>query len=363
MRARQTQIWMLYRRSNQVTRQPQTCLKTSVYISISRNVSTIRYTSPDVLADENIDHFRQKYFRAEKPVVIRSAELCLKLPAYSKWFLETVSNHGKKGVQAQLNFDYISKHGDVLVPLELTSSATKGEENNTNGNKTYINNTQFERFQAPLSMFLDWTAASAERPKEESQVNTDINRNDTNTQIYLAQCHLENLPPQLQSDFHPTPALVSQTGKNDVYATNLWIGTPPTYTPLHKDPNPNLFVQLAGVKHVRLLSPSTGLQVFACVQQEMMDSTTKGDDFLGHAATFRGNEMMQGSERVLLERAVWGDASSSSVPSTGVVRAQNHIGYDVILERGDSLFIPKGWWHSIKGVGEGITASVNWWFR
>jgi hypothetical protein len=34
------------------------------------------------------------------------------------------------------------------------------------------------------------------------------------------------------------------------------IGHPPTYTPLHRDPNPNIFVQLAGEKVVRLLAPT-----------------------------------------------------------------------------------------------------------
>jgi Cupin-like domain len=348
----QTQIWKLSkRRGYQAIRLPQTYLKNLTCINVRRNVSTIRYTSPDILADENIGHFRQGYFQAEKPAVLRSADLCLKLPAYSRWFLETASNHSqgeKKGVQVQLNYDYISKYGDVLVPLELTSSPSKSEEIK-NDVDACINNTQFERFQAPLSMFLNWTAAADRQKGAPTNANMNTNNNNNNTQIYLAQCHLEDLPPQLQSDFHPTPSLVSQTGKNDVYATNLWIGAPPTYSPLHKDPNPNLFVQLAGLKHVRLLSPSAGLQVFARVQQEMMNTTTND----GFSATFRGNEMMQGSERLLLERAVWGHSSSSS--STD---AQNQARYDVILERGDSLFIPKGWWHSIKGVGEGITASV-----
>jgi len=33
------------------------------------------------------------------------------------------------------------------------------------------------------------------------------------------------------------------------------------------------------------------------------------------------------------------------------------------LDAGDALFIPKGWWHSVKGLGDGINGSVNWWFR
>lgn len=303
--------------------------------------------------------------------MLRSADLWVNLPAYNRWFLETSkdsspdhTHDGTKGVGVQLNYDYLSRYGDTLVPLELTGSHPEGEGIQDNYNDTYTNNVQFQRFSAPLSMFLDWTVAAAEQKQQRSSNNAGTNNN---VRIYLAQCHLEDLPPQLQSDFHPTPSLVRQTGKGDIYATNLWIGAPPTYTPLHKDPNPNLFVQLAGMKHVRLLPPDAGLQVFASVrqqQQEMM-ATKRSDGehgFLGHEATFRGNEMMQGLERVLLERAIWGDlainSSSSASPSTDAY-VHRRIGYDVLLERGDALFIPKGWWHSIKGVGESLTASVR----
>jgi ribosomal protein L16 Arg81 hydroxylase len=47
---------------------------------------------------------------------------------------------------------------------------------------------------------------------------------------------------------------------------------------------------------------------------------------------------------------VWGDSVSADTEGSG---------YEAHLEAGDGLFIPKGWWHSIKGVGEGVTASVS----
>jgi oxalate decarboxylase/phosphoglucose isomerase-like protein (cupin superfamily) len=64
------------------------------------------------------------------------------------------------------------------------------------------------------------------------------------------------------------------------------------------------------------------------------------------AAAFRGEEMMQGEERTLLEQAVWDDADSDG---TNNMLGE---GYEAHLETGDGIFIPKGWWHSIKGVGD-----------
>jgi hypothetical protein len=121
----------------------------------------------------------------------------------------------------------------------------------------------------------------------------------------------------------------------------VWIGHPPTYTPLHRDPNPNLFVQLAGEKVVRLLAPDEGQSVFAAVRAQLGKSGGRG------AAAIRGEEMMQGGERALLDEAVWGDDERV---------------FEAKLGAGDGLFIPKGWWHSIKGVGEDVTGSVSAFF-
>lgn len=157
--------------------------------------------------------------------------------------------------------------------------------------------------------------------------------------LYIAQAQMADLPQQLRDDL-PTPELVLKAGKGDVYDANIWIGTPPTFTPLHKDPNPNLFVQLSSSKKVRIFEPRKGQAIFTAVRRKIGASPT---------AAFRGEEMMQGRERVELKKAVWDPA--------------NLEGHEVTVRPGDALFIPKGWWHSIKSEGDGLNASANWWFR
>lgn len=167
---------------------------------------------------------------------------------------------------------------------------------------------------------------------------------ETKASIYLAQASLSDLPSSLLEDL-PTPELVSKAGKGDVYDTSIWLGQAPTYTPLHRDPNPNLFVQLAGKKQVRLFKPDLGNAIFHHVQTSIGGAAN---------ATMRGAEMMEGAERTALEQAVWHPSSSAFWALEGL---QCEVG------PGDGLFIPKGWWHSIKGVGQGMIGSVNWWFR
>ncbi|PYH41821.1 putative JmjC domain protein [Aspergillus saccharolyticus JOP 1030-1] len=283
----------------------------------STTASQYQYRPLASLEHVELDHFRQAYFIPEHPILLPRRHFQT-LPALTKWFSSSPS---------RLNTIYLSQHGaDAMVPLELTQFSTNTDIG--------ANELDFRQFHAPLSLFLEWmsTAESLESQK---------------TRLYLAQCQLLDLPQTLRDDL-PAPDLVKQVGKGDIYDTNVWIGYPPTYTPLHRDPNPNLFVQLAGRKMVRLLPPSEGQKVFGAVRRQMGKSAGR------EAAAMRGDEMMQGEERFLLEKAVWHEAT---VGSTGP------LGFEASLEAGDGMFIPRGWWHSIKGLEECVTASVNWWFR
>ncbi|KAL4809164.1 Clavaminate synthase-like protein [Aspergillus unguis] len=283
--------------------------------------SAHQYKALEVLDNADIDRFREEYFIPERPVIL-PRQYFHELPAYERWF-----HRGATPNIPRLNTEYLEPYGgDAIVPLELTQpeSQPSGSSSET-----------FRKFHAPLSLFLQWIREA----ESSSQIQS---------RLYLAQCQLLDLPQALRDDF-PTPTIVAKAGKGDVYDTNVWIGHPPTYTPLHRDPNPNLFVQLAGRKTVRLLAPQNGQTVFSYVRGQLGQSGSR------EAAAFRGEEMMQGRERALLEQAVWDDAVRNDT--------QTKEGFEAQMEAGDGLFIPKGWWHSIKGTGESVTASVNWWFR
>ena len=217
-----------------------------------------------------------------------------------------------------MNSEYLDRYGYTMVPLEFTRLPSKtGSE---------IPENAFLRSRAPLSLFLEWTKQAEA---------------DTSDRLYLAQASLADLPKELAEDL-PTPELVTKSGKGDVYDANLWIGISPTYTPLHRDPNPNLFVQIAGRKTMRIMDPETGRELFERVQKALGKASS---------TAFRDEEMMKGKEKSMLEALVWDDPPESPEQSLG--------GYEAYVGQGDAIFIPNGWWHSIKGVGEGITGSVS----
>ena len=225
---------------------------------------------------------------------------------------------------SELNYMFWQQYQDITVPIELTQIPLGGEKT-------------FHRSNAPLKIFLAHSIPLQPAIKAQSAATA-------RSLLYIAQCPLNDLPVSLQEDL-PTPELVLKAGKGDIYDSSLWMGRPPTFTPLHKDPNPNLFVQLAGRKVVRLFNPEVGSAIYDFVQMKLR---VQGN------ANFRGEEMMQGREREELEEAVWGD---------GADEISMKQGFEVRLGMGNALFIPKGWWHSIRGIGDGMNASVNWWFR
>ncbi|KAH9827122.1 Cupin-like domain [Teratosphaeria destructans] len=290
-----------------------------------------------ILPDLDLETFRNHAFLPATPALL-PRKAFKALPAHRNWF-------AKSGDGSTLNHAYLARFGSTIVPLEIS------------------NDEQFTRIEQSLSFFLECVhaASSTYRPAPQRYfsayvpnaraVHKTTESNDffsaapvtpPTAKFYLAQAPIADLPQALRDDV-PAPELVRKAGKGDVYDSSIWLGQAPTYTPLHRDPNPNLFVQLAGRKVVRLFRPETGAAIFAAVQEQIGGRAS---------ATMRGEEMMQGEEKNALEKEVWGES-----------RQTKATGWEAELGAGDGLFIPKGWWHSVKGMGSGMNGSVNWWFR
>ncbi|KAJ8108106.1 hypothetical protein OPT61_g8403 [Boeremia exigua] len=238
-------------------------------------------------------------FNANKPAIFKKG--FDDLPAIAKWFTPEDDTF-------KLKTSYLEQHSASIVSLELTRSTADGH-------------TTFERFEAPLSLLL---AHMTGPPTPELR-------------MYLAQHSLADLPASLQADV-PTPKILTNLGRGDIYASSLWMGRPPTRTPLHRDPNPNLFVQLAGQKVVRLMKPDIGRGVYERARLKAG---------AGGRANMRGEEMMVGAEMQTLEEAVW-DEQDEAIE-----------GVEAQLSAGDGLYIPLGWWHAVRGIGRGANASVS----
>ncbi|KAK1675715.1 JmjC domain-containing protein [Colletotrichum godetiae] len=309
----------------------------------------------------DIDDFRKSSFTPGKPLLFQQSSKPGYQSSFSaslKWFAQDEAIQSPAPNQGPIAkfTPYLDRFAHHIFPYEFMSPQTT-EDSGVVVNTT----TQFLAWLAsdpdPMGAVLAGIVHAASNPNASepkfssfvAPLQLLLKAAEFNSlhekkikQLYIAQAQLPDLPLELQEDL-PIPRIVLEAGKGDVYNSSVWLGLEPTYTPLHRDPNPNLFCQLVGSKTVRLLQPSSGDRLYRQVQTQLQQ--------LG-SSRIRSTEMMEGRERVAMNTAIWGLDSHEDI-------------IEAHLSPGNALFIPKGWWHSVKsGHHDGrLNASVNWWFR
>ncbi|KAK8062807.1 cupin-like domain-containing protein [Apiospora hydei] len=299
-----------------------------------RSVSTIRSV------DNSIDEatFYGQVYVAQEPLVIRD----YLRPSVSTWFHR--NEHGaiilgskltENPTTPEMPYEYVRTGIEDDVARANFMSWLQGDKtlNSAPDSPGKENQTRFSQFTAPIGLLSKAMEFNAQQKDSKMRYK----------RLYIAQMPINELPPELQLDLEAPKLLRCPATPCDVYNTSIWLGLEPTYTPWHRDPNPNFFMQLVGQKTLRLLPPGPGGNVFMQVQNAIGSASN---------SRIRGTEMMEGPERAALHDAVWGVDAPKDVQ-------------EATLGPHDCLFIPKGWWHSVKSVREDghLNASVNWWFR
>lgn len=308
----------------------------------------------------DLRQFQDVAFNPARPLLMTSRELQA-LPAIQKWFSsgDGISQLHRDKTEVT---DHLESFKEVFFPYELIypqwsdeatgesvtqfsnwlSQSEKAETRafaeifqdiNPRDQSRTSNPPRLLRFEAPLGLLINALKYNQEQLAHSKPPLT---------QLYIAQASLNDLPQELKEDVS-TPNIVRSAGKGDVYDSSIWLGLEPTYTPWHRDPNPNLFCQLRSSKAVRLLPPSQGEHIFRTVQMKLGQHGS---------SRIRGEEMMQGPEEQLLHDAIWSPEADPDI-------------YEAHVSPGDALFIPKGWWHSVRSLDNDgrLNGSVNWWFR
>ncbi|KID92821.1 Transcription factor jumonji/aspartyl beta-hydroxylase [Metarhizium guizhouense ARSEF 977] len=334
-----------------------TIWRRSLHISARRaqqRLRSVETASASSHAHADIQAFQKRAFIPRKPYLFREdgGSPTSRLPAFSKWFNRSASSQDShstlpfasslvQGFQEwPFPYELIKSQGEqdavsqfqaaLMTSSEMTDQIMAGILQSA---VTDEKDQSFFQLYAPLKLLIKALEFNAAR---DSTTTHPLH-------LYIAQSALPDLPQPLQDDL-PAPEIVLRAGKGDIYASSIWLGTEPTYTPLHRDPNPNLFCQLYSQKVVRLLPPTIGDELFFHVQRQIRQHGN---------SRIRTTDMMQGHERKVLHDAVWGNET----PLEEL--------HEVELGAGDAVFIPEGWWHSVKSAGSdgGLNGSVNWWFR
>ncbi|KAH9919967.1 Clavaminate synthase-like protein [Epithele typhae] len=212
------------------------------------------------------------------------------------------------------------------------------------------------RFEVPLGVYLDWMTSAAPAEKEQAQ-------------LYLAQWRACEEVPGLSEMVRRPGVLAALLGQGsvDLYQESFFVGRGATVTPIHRDPYHNVFSLLASSapdahgKHFLIFPPS--------MNEVLTDATFSRNTARLDVVLRRTPGAMDGFDAVL-------DANSAPRRVSEAV-LDNGGALSCVLREGDTLFIPRGWWHRVENVEvdgnsgpkaedhekrKGWTAGVGWWF-
>ncbi|OLN97498.1 Mitochondrial division protein 1 [Colletotrichum chlorophyti] len=169
---------------------------------------------------------------------------------------------------------------------------------------------------------------------------------------YLAQHELFTQLPHLQNDIltpdhcftSPPPHPLSPSLNKpelDLPLVNAWLGPAGTITPLHTDGYHNLLCQVVGAKYVRLYSPHDSEALCPRADDDGVDMSNTSAFDVG--AVEGWDPDTEGRDPIELEE----------------FRGLRH--WDCVLEAGDVLYIPIGWWHYVRSLS--VSFSVSFWWN
>ncbi|KAL5529003.1 hypothetical protein ACEPAG_4977 [Sanghuangporus baumii] len=210
--------------------------------------------------------------------------------------------------------------------------------------------------------FLDYLFANAEADSEAD------NRQQALKEVrYLAQHDLFKQFPALREDIVvpdyvytclPPPEYYSQyrpPANDEQLVMNTWIGPAGTLSPAHVDPFYNFYTQVVGKKTVwlappnasRILSPHPATTTSSSEHRTSSDPTSADSE--------KNSAMLSNTTHL----DVFASAAGLQC-ERGFMETVAPLAMSAVLDEGDMLFFPPGWWHALRS--ESTSFSVSMWF-
>lgn len=247
--------------------------------------------------------------------------------------------------------------GRRLVPVEI--------------GRSYVDEGWGQRlitFGEFLREYIDSDTRSGTLPPPDSHNSNDVpneTRHKPKTTAYLAQHPLFTQLPALRTDIlipdycytAPPPAPPPNSHLNqpelDSPLLNAWFGPAGTISPLHNDPYHNILAQVVGRKYVRLYAPREASRLAARGKEDGVDMANTSRLDVG---------VLEGWDRPPVPGFDTIGEEEENEEDRHDVEAFRSVPFvDCILEPGDVLYIPIGWWHYVRGLS--VSFSVSFWWN
>ncbi|KAL0579685.1 hypothetical protein V5O48_002315 [Marasmius crinis-equi] len=263
-----------------------------------------------------------------RPVLIKGFNGVLQVPAIERWTDEYL----------------IKKMGSSAISVAVTPNGRADAVTPYDG-KLYFAEPHIE--QMTMGSFLSKLSPIEEvvKGRPETYYLQSQNGNLYSSQFYEGLDAPSEYEP-LRDDVPSEVPWCSEALDRRPDAVNLWIGDSGSVSSIHSDPYENIYTVIRGAKHFTLLPPTEGW----CLKERMYP----------HAAYTRSSdspalELQPSSSDTPPVR--WSSIAEPHLP--GVLPSDAHP-IHITVEKGDTLYLPAGWWHHVRQ--DGVTIALNWWY-
>ncbi|EJD06078.1 Clavaminate synthase-like protein [Fomitiporia mediterranea MF3/22] len=211
--------------------------------------------------------------------------------------------------------------------------------------------------------FLDYLFSDTD-----SNENPDLDKIDQTKVLYLAQYDLFKQFHSLRRDIVIPDYIYASLSPPDHYpqyrppandeelVLNAWFGPRDTISPAHTDPYFNLYTQVVGRKTVWLAPPSVS-DILSPVSESLNSGVSSPPLLQHHNPTEIGttNSMLSNTSQLDVFAP-----TSDLQKEPKFLQKVVPVAMSAVLEEGDMLFFPPGWWHAFRS--ETPSFSVSMWF-